>query len=102
MSIVRLTPNELREAAVTMPDSEDGRYVRDLLEWAATAIKSEREEGRREVLREIAAIDPWSDRGYEGFCNFCGACMDKGAFGSTHEPSCLWLKALKVADSDIS
>ncbi len=58
-----------------------------------------REEGRKDVLREIAAIkDPES--GYEGFCLFCEASIkipiEDGVY-ERHKPSCLWFRAQSAA-----
>ena len=58
------------DGAIKQPMDE---YHRDLLRWARGRIAQEREEGRREILREIAKVQPDSSRGDMGYCNFCDA-----------------------------
>lgn len=63
-----------------------------------------REEGRREILREIATIEPDSVMGDMGRCNFCEAdyAANQTPQGDdvwdtfnliTHKPTCLWFRA---------
>lgn len=54
-----------------------------------------REEGRREVLREIAKRDPFDPTGDMGMCNFCfdGNWDEDRSATNGHRPTCLWLRA---------
>jgi hypothetical protein len=72
-----------------------GLYFGELSEQA-------REEGRREILKEIAALPCDRSGQYEGLCWFCGhtLLLADGMFrdweSDNHEPTCLWLKAKSV------
>lgn len=58
--------------------------------------ESLREEGRREVLKEIAALKCDSVSGDMGACNFC----DPDIMSSeAHRTNCLWLRAQQVTNS---
>lgn len=75
----------------------------DVSLYIRNAIDHGREEGRREVYREIAKLDPYDTAGDADCCNFCGYDMHQGQpdshcdDGSTwtpnHEPDCLWIRA---------
>jgi hypothetical protein len=49
----------------------------------AEVLERARQEGRLEVLREVAKQNPFDDA---GMCNFCGDV-------DGHKPDCLWLRA---------
>ncbi len=59
---------------------------------AEDRAESWREEGRREVLREIAQMEPGSPS--DSYCTFCGA------LAKYHKPACLWLQAQAVKDAE--
>ncbi len=54
-------------------------------------LEQERDEGRREVLREIAAINPWA---YAPGADECQFCQERSNHG--HADYCLWLRASQV------
>lgn len=55
-----------------------------------TTAEQLREEGRREILREIAKLNPMSTFGDIGRCNFCEPDWDHR---EDHMPACLFLRA---------
>jgi hypothetical protein len=57
-----------------------------------------REEGRREVLREIAKLDPIEQN--SDHCYYCGSWPGDPMMREAHEPTCLWLQAQAVKDAE--
>ncbi len=58
-----------------------------------------REEGRREVLREIAKMDPLCGPYHDednGSCHFCFEHEMTTLMRDRHKPDCLWLRAQAV------
>lgn len=71
--------------ALTVAHPEAMAKLRDTV---MTVIDQAIEEGRREILREIAAMEPLADGPFAEFCVFCGP--------AKHKPDCLWLRAQAV------
>lgn len=63
--------------------------------WVPEAMNRAREEGQREVLREIAAIDPWDHNDEWG--HKCVFCHGQRHETHPHGPNCLWLRAQEAA-----
>ena len=100
--------------AARLEDNEDGRAALSMNDPAIVALidraaEKLREEGRREVLREVAAIDPaeWSEN-YNCIhgCYFCHKSwpgqeqfypQEQMVSASFHKPTCLWLRAQEAA-----
>lgn len=73
---------------------QDDSFGREAKTMADSAFELGREEGRREILAEIARIDdPVSPK--HGWCWFCGAGNPRG--DAQHGPNCAWRRAQSVA-----
>ncbi len=57
-------------------------------ECASERVEAYRQQGRDEVLREIADVEPMQEQGMmgESICVFCNSQYE-------HEPNCIWLRA---------
>jgi hypothetical protein len=65
------------------------RYFKD-------CMAASREEGRREVLREIARLPHTRHEGIISEVGLCAFCVEPVTQMSDHAPDCLWLRASQV------
>lgn len=64
---------------------------------AASLEAKAREEGRREVLREIAEREPVHD----GLCLWCDGYQPQSLQSNIHKPDCLWLRAHQATQPQV-
>ncbi len=73
------------------------KVIDELADAVTLLVAEAREEGRREVLREIANHDEWENEDAGWSDDWCAFCHRERTVG--HLSACLWLRAQAVKAS---